>query len=78
MPLIQKGVKIYSLIDHKIVINRDVIFDEESYWDWELEKVCNIGSTVEPQNLDKTTIFDVDGTTNTQVLKIKPLSVLYE
>ena len=29
-----KGYKLYNPINGKIVISRDVVFDEESSWDW--------------------------------------------
>lgn len=35
-----KGYKIYCLSDNNIVISMDGIFDEDCYWDWDLQQVC--------------------------------------
>lgn len=73
-----KGYMIYYLTYHKILINRDWIFDKGSYWDWNSEKECKIGPVAEPQITDDVTTFDIEVTTDTQVFKSKTLSEVYE
>lgn len=70
-----KGYRIYSLAENKIILNRDVIFDENSYWDWDLEEVCKVGYNV-PQPLVSTTVFE--GTTDSPILKTKSVADIYE
>ncbi|KAL6315072.1 hypothetical protein AAG906_030925 [Vitis piasezkii] len=79
-----KGYKIYSLSRMKIVISRDVHFDENSYWNWDLKKVHKCDQTtpsiLEPA-IESTIIegpLDVEATSDTPVLKMRPLSDVYE
>ncbi|KAL6332552.1 hypothetical protein AAG906_008972 [Vitis piasezkii] len=79
-----KGYRIYSLNRMKIVISRDVHFDENSYWNWDLKKVHKCDQTtpsiLEP-TIESTIIegpLDVEATSNTPVLKMRPLSDVYE
>ncbi|WJZ86304.1 hypothetical protein VitviT2T_005772 [Vitis vinifera] len=71
-----KGYRIYSLNRMKIVISRDVHFDENSYWNWDLKKVHKCDQTtpsiLEP-TIESTIIegpLDVEATSDTPVLKI--------
>ena len=48
-----KGYRIYSLSRMKIVISRDVHFDENSYWKWDLKKVHKCDQTT-PSILEPT------------------------
>ncbi|WJZ92889.1 hypothetical protein VitviT2T_011862 [Vitis vinifera] len=79
-----KGYRIYSLSRMKIVISRDVHFDENSYWNWDLKKVHKCDQTtpsiLEPA-IESTIIegpLDVEATSDTPVLKMRPLSDVYE
>ncbi|RVW24539.1 Retrovirus-related Pol polyprotein from transposon TNT 1-94 [Vitis vinifera] len=79
-----KGYRIYSLSRMKIVISRDVHFDENSYWNWDLKKVHKYDQTtpsiLEPA-IESTIIegpLDVETTSDTPVLKMRPLSDVYE
>ncbi|RVX01546.1 Pleiotropic drug resistance protein 3 [Vitis vinifera] len=79
-----KGYRIYSLSRMKIVISRDVHFDENSYWNWDLKKVHKCDQTtpsiLEPA-IESTIIegpLDVEATSDTPVLKMRPLSDMYE
>ena len=76
-----KGYIIYSLSRMKIVISRDVYFDENSYWNWDLKKVHKCDQTtpsiLEPA-VESTSIedpLDVEATSDTPVLKVRPLSM---
>ena len=68
----------------KIVISRDVHFDENSYWNWDLKKVhkCDqttpsiLEPTVESTSLEDP--LDVEATSDTPMLKVRPLSDVYE
>ncbi|RVW29068.1 Retrovirus-related Pol polyprotein from transposon TNT 1-94 [Vitis vinifera] len=68
----------------KIVISRDVHFNENSYWNWDLKKVhkCDqttpsiLEPTVESTSLEDP--LDVEATSDTLVLKVRPLSDVYE
>ncbi|RVW91591.1 Copia protein [Vitis vinifera] len=71
-----KGYIIYSLSRMKIVISRDVYFDENSYWNWDLKKVHKCDQTtpsiLEPA-VESTSIedpLDVEATSDTPVLKL--------
>ncbi|RVX12855.1 Retrovirus-related Pol polyprotein from transposon RE1 [Vitis vinifera] len=66
-----KGYRIYSLSRMKIVISRDVHFDENSYWNWDLKKVHKCDQTtpsiLEPA-IESTIIegpLDVEATSDT-------------
>nr|CAN72453.1 hypothetical protein VITISV_008931 [Vitis vinifera] len=79
-----KGYRIYSLSRMKIVISREVHFDENSYWNWDLKKVHKCDQTtpsiLEPA-IESTIIegpLDVEATSDTPVLKMRPLSDVYE
>ncbi|WJZ82104.1 hypothetical protein VitviT2T_001894 [Vitis vinifera] len=70
-----KGYIIYSLSRMKIVISRDMYFDENSYWNWDLKKVHKCDQTtpsiLEPA-IESTSIedpLDVEATSDTPVLK---------
>ncbi|WJZ92853.1 hypothetical protein VitviT2T_011828 [Vitis vinifera] len=79
-----KGYRIYSLSRMKIVISRDVHFDENSYWNWDLKKVhkCdqNTPSILEPaiESIIIEGPLDVEATSDTPMLKMRPLSDVYE
>ena len=73
-----KGYRIYSLSRMKIVISRDVHFDENSYWNWDLKKVHKCDQTT-PSILEPAEDpLDVEATLDTPVLKVRPLSNVYE
>ena len=79
-----RGYRIYSLSKMKIMISREVHFDENSYWNWDLKKVhkCDqttpsiLEPTVESTSLEDP--LDVEATSDTAVLKVRPLSNVYE
>jgi hypothetical protein len=76
-----KGYRIYNLNVAKIQISRDVYFDENSWWNWDLKgvdqknkaalepTVRSIGVEVQP---------DIEATSDTVVLKVRPLSDVYK
>ena len=68
----------------KIVISKDMHFDENSYWNWDLKKIHKCDQTtpsiLEP-TVESTCIedpLDVEATSDTLVLKVRPLSDVYE
>ena len=68
----------------KIVISRDVHFDENSYWNWDLKKVHKCDQTtpsiLEPA-VESTSLedpLDVEATLDTPMLKVRSLSNVYE
>ena len=68
----------------KIVISKDMHFDENSYWNWDLKKIHKCDQTtpsiLEP-TVESTCIedpLDVEATLDTLVLKVRPLSDVYE
>ncbi|RVW53763.1 Retrovirus-related Pol polyprotein from transposon TNT 1-94 [Vitis vinifera] len=79
-----RGYRIYSLSRMKIVISRDVHFDENSYWNWDLKKVHKCDQTtpsilepvVESTSLEDS--LDVEATLDTAMLKVRLLSDVYE
>lgn len=34
-----KGYRLYNLKTNKVIISRDVVFDEKTYWNWEEDKM---------------------------------------
>ncbi|KAL6312714.1 hypothetical protein AAG906_024672 [Vitis piasezkii] len=79
-----RGYRIYSLSKMKIVISREVHFDENSYWNWDLKKVYKCDQTtpsiLEPA-VESTSLedpLDVEATSDTPMLKVRPLSDVYE
>ncbi|RVX19280.1 Retrovirus-related Pol polyprotein from transposon TNT 1-94 [Vitis vinifera] len=79
-----RGYRIYSLSRMKIVISRDVHFDENSYWNWDLKKVHKCDQTtpsILELALESTSLedpLDVEATSDTPMLKVRPLSDVYE
>ncbi|WJZ90611.1 hypothetical protein VitviT2T_009742 [Vitis vinifera] len=79
-----RGYRIYSLSKMKIMISREVHFDENSYWNWDLKKVHKCDQTtpsilepvVESTSLEDP--LDVEATSDTPMLKVRPLSNVYE
>ncbi|RVW12561.1 Retrovirus-related Pol polyprotein from transposon TNT 1-94 [Vitis vinifera] len=79
-----RGYRIYSLSKMKIMISREVHFDENSYWNWDLKKVHKCDQTtpsiLEPA-VESTSLedpLDVEATSDTPMLKVRPLSDVYE
>ncbi|KAL4340049.1 hypothetical protein GQ457_08G034630 [Hibiscus cannabinus] len=83
-----KGYRIYNLESKKIVVSRDFIFDEESYWNWEKNDVQKhdlmsiseeLVITEDSKNREISDWFDVAGTTDAdEVIKTKSLASVYE
>nr|GEZ54451.1 retrovirus-related Pol polyprotein from transposon TNT 1-94 [Tanacetum cinerariifolium] len=76
-----KGYRIYDLIDSKIVINRDVTFDEGVYWDRNMDEVKRHEDTFLNETYhDEVDIpkFDIENTTDTDVLTTRLLVDVYE
>ena len=75
-----KGYRIYDLTDSKIAISRDVTFDEGAYWDWNAEVKRHVDMFSEETRHDEVDIpeFDIEDTTDTDVLRTRPLVDVYE
>ncbi|GJU49502.1 retrovirus-related pol polyprotein from transposon TNT 1-94 [Tanacetum coccineum] len=67
--------------DSKIVISRDVTFDEGAYWEWNMDEVKRHEDTFLNETYhDKVNIpeFDIEDTTETDVLRTRRLIGVYE
>ncbi|KAL4341003.1 hypothetical protein GQ457_08G035090 [Hibiscus cannabinus] len=83
-----KGYRIYNLERKMIVVSIDVIFYEDSYWNWEKNDVQKHDLRSIPEELviskdaanrETSDWFDVTGTTDAdEVIKTKSLASLYE
>ncbi|KAL4324140.1 hypothetical protein GQ457_11G003170 [Hibiscus cannabinus] len=83
-----KGYRIYNLESKMIVVSRDVIFYEDSYWNWEKNDVQKHDLRSIPEELviskdaangETSDWFDVAGTTDAdEVIKTKSLASVYE
>ncbi|GKB67931.1 retrovirus-related pol polyprotein from transposon TNT 1-94 [Tanacetum coccineum] len=76
-----KGYRIHDLTDSKIVISRDVTFDEGAYWDYNMDEVKRHEDTFLNETYhDEVDIpeFDIEDTTDTDVLRTRPLVDVYE
>ncbi|XP_021629650.1 uncharacterized protein LOC110627609 [Manihot esculenta] len=65
-----KGYKIYNVKTKKVVISRDVKFDEGVYWDFEKEQIVRAAKSLQPKEYN----FDNEE----HVSKFKSLSKIYE
>ncbi|KAL4319314.1 hypothetical protein GQ457_18G017080 [Hibiscus cannabinus] len=83
-----KGHRIYNLESKMIVVSRDVIFYEDSYWNWEKNDVLKhdlrsiseeLVISKDVENGETSDWFDVAGTTDAdEVIKTKSLASVYE
>ncbi|KAL4385296.1 hypothetical protein GQ457_15G029610 [Hibiscus cannabinus] len=83
-----KGYRIYNLESKMIVVSRDVIFYEDSYWNWEKNDVQKHDLRSIPEELviskdaangETSDWFDVAGMTDAdEVIKTKSLASVYE
>ncbi|KAL4290940.1 hypothetical protein GQ457_14G017910 [Hibiscus cannabinus] len=83
-----KGYRIYNLESKMIVVSRDVIFYEDSYWNWEKNDVQKhdlrsiseeLVISKDAENGETSDWFDVAGTTDAdEVIKTKSLASVYE
>ena len=68
-----KGYRIFNLNTAKIQVSRDVHFDENSYWNWDLKGVDqNITAALElaVRSIGVEVQQDIEATSNTAVLKL--------
>nr|GEV23235.1 retrovirus-related Pol polyprotein from transposon TNT 1-94 [Tanacetum cinerariifolium] len=76
-----RGYRINDLTYSKIVISRDVTFDEGAYWKWNMDEVKRHEDTfLNEMYHDEVDIpeFDIEDTTGTDVLRTRPLVDVYE
>ncbi|KAL4376396.1 hypothetical protein GQ457_02G039420 [Hibiscus cannabinus] len=83
-----KGYRIYNLKSKMIVVRRDVIFYEDSYWNWKKNDVQKhdlrsiseeLVISKDAENGETSDWFDVAGTTDAdEVIKTKSLASVYE
>jgi hypothetical protein len=76
-----KGYKIYNLNGAKIQISKDVHFDENSCWNWDLKEVDHKTTVALELAVRRTGVedqLDIEATSDTIVLKVRPLSDVYE
>lgn len=76
-----KGYRIYDLTDCKIAIKRDVTIDEEAHWDWNMKEVRRyegVISSIQDESRYDDPEFNVEDTTDTEVLRTRPLVDVYE
>eukprot|EP00257_Ricinus_communis_P027923 XP_025015337.1 uncharacterized protein LOC112536724 [Ricinus communis] len=82
----KKGYKIFELNNKRIELSRDMSFDESSFWNWnshEVEKhelLSLLAPTFEVEEEENVNdeLFDVHNTSDTQVLKTRPLAEVYK
>lgn len=73
----KKKYRIYNLGEKKIVIRRDMQFDEHVYWNWNFNKVHNSYQTT--QSVPKvSSLLDDERSSDIPVLKVKYLSDVYD
>jgi hypothetical protein len=76
-----KGYRIYNLKAAKIQISRDMHFNENSYWNWDLKDVDQTTITALEPTVGRTGVedqLDIEETSDTVVLKVRSLSDMYE
>lgn len=75
-----KGHRIYCMSTMKMILSRDVLIDENSLWDWDLNKVAKsvFQEPVLPGQSTKLNAFDVEGTSDNPVIKTKSLAEVFE
>ncbi|KAF7810399.1 Retrovirus-related Pol polyprotein from transposon TNT 1-94 [Senna tora] len=83
-----KGYRVYNLQTQKVSVSRDVLVDEDSYWNWEKGSVDKddswkrSSSLPTPQEEDLAAEFDEiksdDSSKDSLVLKTKSLFEIYE
>ena len=76
-----KGYKIYNLKEAKIQISRDMDFDEDACWNWELMDVDRRNTAAIKSAAGRTIDEDktnIDATLDSAVRKVKSLAKVYE
>lgn len=75
-----KEFRIFDIFEEKIVLSRDVVFDEEAYWDFDLKNIIwgENCTSITPSTTRVVTSFDVEGTSDSPIVKTKPVGNVYE
>jgi hypothetical protein len=74
-----KGYRIFNLSAAKVQISRNVHFDENSCWKWDLKEVDRTTTAaLEPTVGGTGDQPDIKGTSDTTILKVRTLSDVYE
>lgn len=81
-----KGYRVYNVKDKKIVISRDVLVDEDSFWNWEENKVqqgkeenqSNVLAANQEEMVEASSQVEPDDPDNSIKGKTKSLAEIYE
>ncbi|CAL8083743.1 unnamed protein product [Prunus armeniaca] len=70
----EKGYRLYNLVTGKVIISRDVVFNEDASWDWNAQQECSVSVPLtemvseKEEEINDTTVMQAESSVANDVL----------
>ncbi|CAL8999580.1 unnamed protein product [Prunus brigantina] len=70
----EKGYRLYNLVTGKVIISRDVVFNEDASWDWNAQQECSVSVPLtkmvseKQEEINDTTVMQAESSVANDVL----------